>query len=461
MNSTIEKLSNEDLIRIENLIPMPTIILNFDKVLFINSSFTKMLGYNFEEIRISDFKHIVNKKQMDFYKKNIGKTFNNDYYGEKRELCLKAKNNQSIWVDCKSKVVNYEGEIYILIQLLDVTDKKKIQLDLSRILKLRESMLEVTQSIISSGKIDEIYELILTNALKSIQHAKLGTLMIKEGEKLKVVSQIGFDYDSIKGFEIPISETFLYKATNGKLDKIVKIDDLMKSDDYYHVSTINGKSEFIKSTITAPIYIQKQFFGVVNIDSTEVDSFDEYDIKVMEFIRNNVEIAISNQLLYEEKLYLSRYDSLTNLFNRNYFEQQFENLRERAIRYEENFNIVIFDLNELKLVNDNFGHIAGDIIIQKFANTCSDFIRKSDILARYGGDEFIGLLFNSNKEELEKRINKYIAKLENDPVIIGETPIICSFSYGIASFGEDGFLLDDLVKVADERMYRFKMEYKR
>lgn len=321
-------------------------------------------------------------------------------------------------------------------------------------------MLEVTHSVITADGIDTIYELILKNAIKSIKNATLGTILLKDRDNLKVVSQVGFDIENIEKFEIPIEKSFIYRLTRGQLDEIKKIDDLRNIADFIKIKTENNKSEFIKSTITAPIYVNGHFLGVVNIDSTKTNAFDESDLKVMEFIRNNVEIAISNHMLYEEKIQLSKYDSLTKLYNRYYFEELFEHVKARALRYNEGFNVVVFDINDLKLVNDSFGHVAGDAVLQFFARNAPQIIRKSDILARYGGDEFVGIFLNSNKYLMKRRLDEYLLYLENNLINIDRDKIKCSFSYGISTFLDDGTNITDLIKVADRRMYEFKYNYK-
>ena len=180
----------------------------------------------------------------------------------------------------------------------------------------------------------------------------------------------------------------------------------------------------------------------------------------MEFARDNVEIAITNQLLYEEKAFLSKYDSLTSLYNRHFFDDVFENIRDKALRYNEKFNLVVFDLNGLKHTNDEFGHMAGDEVLKHFAQSCKDLIRKSDIIARYGGDEFVGIVFNCGQEKLRKRIDEHLKYLNDNPIKIKGHPVVCSYSYGIASFGEDGYTLNELFKTADDRMYENKIRYK-
>jgi diguanylate cyclase (GGDEF)-like protein len=180
---------------------------------------------------------------------------------------------------------------------------------------------------------------------------------------------------------------------------------------------------------------------------------------MMAFIQSNVEIAIAKHLMYEKTLYLSRYDGLTNLYNRNYFEEFFITHKKKALRYGESFNIVIFDINKLKYVNDHFGHLAGDAVIIEFSKLLSGIVRKSDVIARFAGDEFMGMFFNSDKNALNDRLIQLLSEMENDFIAVGNACIFCSFSFGIAEFGVDGSDLDDLLRIADNRMYKFKSDY--
>jgi diguanylate cyclase (GGDEF)-like protein len=200
-------------------------------------------------------------------------------------------------------------------------------------------------------------------------------------------------------------------------------------------------------------------YGVINLDSIDIANFDDNDERMMAFIQSNVEIAITKHLMYEKTLYLSRYDGLTNLYNRNYFEEFFITHREKALRYGESFNIVIFDINKLKYVNDHFGHLAGDAVIVEFSRQLSGIIRKSDIVARYAGDEFMGMFFNSDKKALHARLIQFLQGIENNLIQLSNASIFCTFSFGIAEFGVDGTEFDQLLRKADERMYRFKSEY--
>jgi diguanylate cyclase (GGDEF)-like protein len=240
------------------------------------------------------------------------------------------------------------------------------------------------------------------------------------------------------------------------MDRIVNIRDLTKYNGYDCIKANIGEGMFIKSTMSVPIYHEGSFFGMINIDSVEKNAFDEDDVKSMEFIRNNAEIAVSNYLLYKEKAFLAKHDQLTGLYNRYYFEESFLKLKEKEIQYNETFQLVVFDIDGLKKINDSMGHLIGDEVIKKIAQSIKSSIRKSDIIARVGGDEFSGIIFVSNKEYLVEKFQKILKQLENDPLLMVNEEIICTFSYGIASFPQEGIELNELIKIADERMYSYK-----
>lgn len=453
-------LNENDLLKLEHIIPSATIIFNLEEVLFTNSYFKKVMGCDINKLRKMKLKDFIFDNQKRIVLEDISLLLSGKIKESEIELRVKCSHNTQKWIECISKTVYYNDKLYIITSFVDITSSKESQKELSQLLTLRDAMLEVTHSVITSDGIDKIYELILKNAIKSIRNATLGTILLKEGNNLKVVSQVGFDNENIEKFEIPIEKSFIYRLTSGQLDEIKKINNLKNIADFIKIKTGSNKSEFIKSTITAPIYVNGHFLGVVNIDSTQTNAFDENDLKVMEFIRNNVEIAISNHMLYEEKVQLSKYDSLTKLYNRYYFEELFEHVKARSLRYNEGFNVVVFDINDLKIINDNFGHVAGDSVLQFFAKNASQIIRKSDILARYGGDEFVGIFLNSNKYLIKKRLDEYLLYLENNFINIDNYKIKCSFSYGISTFLDDGTNIKDLIKAADSRMYEFKHRYK-
>ena len=165
-------------------------------------------------------------------------------------------------------------------------------------------------------------------------------------------------------------------------------------------------------------------------------------------------------LLYEEKSFLSRFDRITNLYNRHFFDEHCDVIIKKAQRYNETFHLVMIDIDNLKLVNDQYSHLVGDEIITLVATLIRVSIRESDIFARYGGDEFVGLLFNATCHQLIEKFELLNQELMKTPVEYQGSLVYTSISYGIATFNDDGNTIYELIRVADDRMYEYKSRQK-
>lgn len=372
----------------------------------------------------------------------------------RKEIEITENKNNPLWLLMSGQLVKYDNQTCILTYIYDITDVKKKEFELERSTRLRSLMLEVTQSIFIANSIEEIFDLSLGNSIKALEKSNYGTVMVKNGMFFKPVSYIGFT-DDILNFKLLCENSFLARNTDNKMDRFVCVNEEQLGAQT-NFKTDDEEKKKIRSTLTGPIYIEGALYGIINIDSFENNAFDNYDVQTMEFIRNNVEIAITNHKLFQEKLILSRFDNLTGLYNRHYFEEQFEINRKRASRYNESFAIVLFDIDSFKSINDQFGHFIGDQVLKYIASKLIENQRESDIMARFGGDEFIGVLYGSNKEELHKKYFELNEMLSNKHLIIDGLNIPCSFSFGIAQYPANGVTLDELVKIADFEMYKNK-----
>lgn len=192
---------------------------------------------------------------------------------------------------------------------------------------------------------------------------------------------------------------------------------------------------------------------MINIDSIKTNAFEEEDIRAMEFLKPNIEIALTNHFLYQEKILLARFDPLTEIANRGYFEEQFSVILKGAIRYKEQFCFAVFDVDDLKKINDNNGHLVGDEAIKRVAKLLKENKRKSDLVARIGGDEFVAVYLHSEIKALSKKLELLAEKLKNHPIETKNGQVTCSFTYGIAVFPQEGENFEQLFKTADNRMY--------
>lgn len=153
---------------------------------------------------------------------------------------------------------------------------------------------------------------------------------------------------------------------------------------------------------------------------------------------------------------LAQYDQLTKIPNRNLLFDRISHLINQYDRSSSPFSLLYFDLDRFKQINDTYGHALGDSVLQEVVNRISLDIRKSDTIARIGGDEFVLLLENTYKEsDIATVIESLSQTINNDMIIDGHTLNI-SCSIGSATFPADGKNSDQLLSFADRGMYQAK-----
>ncbi|MEG1459198.1 MAG: diguanylate cyclase [Acetivibrio sp.] len=457
MNQMYDVITEEMFYVLDTTISVPIVIFKEETLLYFNKACCDMFDYSY--VSMDEIKKLASDNETKELYLNwfheIRSRVENRSDLKKCEFSAKKKNGDEIIVEYMSKTIEYKGEACFFVQLYDITEKRDIEYNLMHLSKVRELMLEISQSVVEVENINKIYDLILRNALNCIENADLGSIFTFDGDFFRIAAHIGFSKD-IEGFVLPKEASTLYKMTDGKMDQIKYMGNISLYDRFYPVNTKFGESRLIKSTMTVPIRIKGELFGMINVDSLEVNMFTEDDIKTMEFIRNCVEIAISNQLLYEKAKYLSKYDALTDMYNRTYFNDAFAKIEEKYTRRKDNFWVVVFDLDRLKWINDYYGHHLGDAAIKKVAFVLKRLSGGNDFIARVGGDEFCGVYFQTSCEELKNKFENCLEQLLELPCEAEGQSVQISFSYGIAQFPEDGSDFTELSKIADERMYKYK-----
>ncbi|MEM6812704.1 MAG: diguanylate cyclase, partial [Pseudomonadota bacterium] len=179
-------------------------------------------------------------------------------------------------------------------------------------------------------------------------------------------------------------------------------------------------------------------------------------------IKRVLQLSIQRKKVENELAKKAYTDSLTGLKNRSAFEQSAKIMLERAKRWKQKEALVFIDLNKFKPINDRYGHEAGNIILKEVAQRLCHVLRKSDLIARYGGDEFICYLDSNHGNPITQKSCKAIAlkiseAIERPIFLEGhKVPIKISASIGMAIFPDSGKDFDDLLRNADIAMYEAK-----
>lgn len=166
---------------------------------------------------------------------------------------------------------------------------------------------------------------------------------------------------------------------------------------------------------------------------------------------------ISDRVENEERLaQLAHYDQLTGLPNRYLFIDRMQQLVHHATRHNRLFALLYIDLDDFKKVNDQFGHLVGDKVLQLTANKLQHAVRASDTVARIGGDEFVAMLERINAPDEAAQVAEHILKLMHQPLVVEGKEIIQTGSIGVAIYPRDGVTLDELLSYSDRAMYQVK-----
>ncbi len=160
----------------------------------------------------------------------------------------------------------------------------------------------------------------------------------------------------------------------------------------------------------------------------------------------------------KEVTLLSRTDALTGLLNRQVFMELTQKSLEIAKRYDEGLAILMFDLDHFKQVNDNFGHQAGDRVLQASTKCLKQNIRETDHIGRYGGEEFVMCIKTNSLETVEQLGNRCLETVRSLPMstIVPGKKDILTISIGCALYPKDGSTVPELIKCADDALYQAK-----
>lgn len=201
--------------------------------------------------------------------------------------------------------------------------------------------------------------------------------------------------------------------------------------------------------------VKKKFNGVFSFKDTD-DRLknDKYFYKIETMIRQFL-LSYKKLLTFEELARLANYDSLTNIYNRRYFDQLVKFNIEQARRYKHKMSFAILDVDYFKKINDTYGHSVGDLILQEFVRRIKENIRDTDIFARFGGEEFVICFTETEKGSAYTVCERIREAIENEAFEVNLQNIYCTITIGISEFEEDDSL-DSLMVRADQALYQGK-----
>ena len=205
-----------------------------------------------------------------------------------------------------------------------------------------------------------------------------------------------------------------------------------------------------RAVLCIPINYGETLLGVLNIESHNENAFSPQDVLILNTLADLLATALHNAFVFQKLQQQSITDGLTGIKTRRFFWEALSAEWKRASRSGRPFSVVLVDLDKFKEVNDSMGHFEGDLVLARVGRLLEQKSRQSNVVARYGGDEFIILMPDTGADQaqvLAERLRQWMAA---DPML-AEHHITGSF--GVASFPMHGFSIEDIIRVADAGMY--------
>ncbi len=323
------------------------------------------------------------------------------------------------------------------------------------------ALYEVAQTLSSSLGLQETLE-ILSRKLEAILPGTACLFLLKgdSPDTLVVRTAVGVNREFFLGARTASVSSLSLRAARSRATHVGGYD----ADDLLPGSPSAGPWTALSSSLIVPIVHQGEVLGTINLYHPLDGAFGPHDRQLLETIAERAAMALFNGLLFDRTRSHALTDSLTGLYNVRHLTQYVEDhcTRETGDNPQP-FALLCLDLDSFKPINDNFGHQKGDQVLRDLSALFKSAVREADIVARYGGDEFLIVLHGvgaAEAESMAQRLQESVASY--DPGLCHERlgSLRLGVSIGYGCFPHEGRDCASLLSAADTHMYRNKTERK-
>jgi diguanylate cyclase (GGDEF)-like protein/putative nucleotidyltransferase with HDIG domain len=317
------------------------------------------------------------------------------------------------------------------------------------------SLYEISQTLGSTLKLSEILPIVAAK-LENIANFTTLVIFLAESSKLHAAYVIGKNAEALKGLEMAFAEGGAGWVAEHRKVLIggSPLADLQRP--------LGAAAAAYRSTAIFPLEHEDTLVGTLALYCEEDRGYSSDEVRLLETIARHTATAVHNALAFERTQESALTDNLTGLPNSRYMYSFFDQERSRAERHGYPLVLMMMDLDGFKKINDTFGHHVGDEILRRVAQVSRAQVRSGDTLIRYAGDEFVAVLHRVTPEmvlEMKNRLQAAVDSFAHEvrPGRIARVGI----SIGYATYGPDGSAIDELMEVADQRMYQDKIARRR
>lgn len=326
----------------------------------------------------------------------------------------------------------------------------------------------LARTITTTLVMEEVLDLVLKSTL-DLTRAERGYLLLWENEQLVCRSAMNHLGSALTLEDNPISRSICQRVLDSA--EPLCVDDALSDEEFQMQASVMALN--LRTVMCVPLLAKQTLLGVLYVDSQAiVNHFTERDLGLLESIAHHAAIAIENahlytQLtqratelehlveLYEEANMRASIDPLTGLHNRRFFQDQLSRDFAQSRRHDRHLSVIMLDIDHFKSFNDTFGHMLGDEVIVSVARVLEGAVRLSDLTARWGGEEFIVALPDTDLEgalTVAERIRESVSEIKlTDPE--GNPLRQITASLGVSSLRPEDERIAELIERADRALY--------
>jgi diguanylate cyclase (GGDEF)-like protein len=375
---------------------------------------------------------------------------------------LKQSDGSYLWIKSKGLTVHSkeDGKPLIIVGSdTDISDLKLTEKELQKSIKKEkehseelELMRQMSATFSSSLDINETVQNILEE-MRRIIPFQTGAVQLLKDSYLEIIGGWGFkDITKIKSmrFKYPDKGSLSTKALQQRAPVLTK--DIEKDFSSFIQPDENMT---LRSWIGIPLITGGEIMGLMTLDHTEKGKFNKHHLELAGIIGDHIAIALENSLFHERAYKMAMEDALTGAGSRHRLQLEGRLLFETAIRSNSHLSVAFIDIDRFKLINDEYGHGTGDQVLKRIAELCIQILRITDLFVRFGGEEFVMIFPDTEKEEALNIIERIRAGIQE--IKHPEFNQQVTVSAGLYSAcPEKGSKLSSFIAKADKALYLSK-----